>query len=238
MNIKHGSREPFATIYPVLLILSTGMAAVFCYLYLKKPAVSVAMMTVPSAVNTPAVVHPPVAGGGKEKPATAVANKGGTGYAPSSDQLPGDKVKTGNEGVRASGGGVSNLAQTSVFEETNMRVQHVLTAETPSGDLSRIVLDVPVLIKSGTMAWSAEDVSYARDLLKHLMVHQEKTQALREEGAQLLKAWNYLVEKTVPTTILRADSPTLPSNQKHLQGTMKSTNLDSQEAIKIQPTNP
>jgi hypothetical protein len=55
---------------------------------------------------------------------------------------------------------------TSGFEETNIRMQHILDAESPGGDIHRIVIDVPVLYKSRNLRWSQDDTAQARVLLQ------------------------------------------------------------------------
>ena len=122
-----------------------------------------------------------------------------------------------------------------VFEETNLHIQHVLTAATPGGDLSRIVLNVPVLYQSRSLSWTDGEVAESRELLKRLSTYQENSRALREEATQILAAWNHLVESSVPTLVLRADSPSLPANQDHADRSTQVAGLDTTEAIQLQP---
>ena len=123
---------------------------------------------------------------------------------PTNDSLPGESRSPASKTPATSG---------AKFEETNIRVQHVLDAESPSGDISRIIVDIPVLYQSRNLRWSQQEATEARALLTRLTDHQEKTRILRDEGAQLLSAWNDLMDRSVPTAALRADSPSLPENQ-------------------------
>jgi hypothetical protein len=122
------------------------------------------------------------------------------------------------------------------FEETNLRIQHVLTAEAPGGDLSRIVLNVPVLYKTRNLGWTDREVAESRELLNRLSTYQENSRALRDEGTKLLAAWNLLIEHSIPTPVLRADSPSLPANQDHADTTQQPAGLDTTESIQIQPS--
>jgi hypothetical protein len=103
---------------------------------------------------------------------------------------------------------------TSGYEETNIRMQHILDVESPSGDIQRMVIDVPALYKSRNLRWSQDDAAQARILLQRLEQFQEKAQALRDEGKQLSHEWNNLMDGSMPHTILRADSPSLSTNLK------------------------
>ncbi len=122
------------------------------------------------------------------------------------------------------------------FEETNLRVQHVLTAETPGGQLARIDIDVPVLYQSRNLRWTAAEVPDARALLIRLADYQEKSRTLRGEGVALLDSWNRLVGRSIPAGDLRADSSTLPVNQLDAAGAPRPAGLNTIESIQIQPS--
>jgi len=119
-------------------------------------------------------------------------------------------------------------------EETNLRVQHVLDATTQDGDLSRIVLDVPVIYASRHLRWTEEKVTEARALHARLLDYHEQSRHLREQGAGLLVEWNELIERSIPAADLRADSPSLPANQEGAIRTPRPDILDTTETIEIQ----
>jgi hypothetical protein len=101
----------------------------------------------------------------------------------------------------------------SGWETTNSRVQHILSADTGNGDLTKIVLNVPVLYQTRTMRWTPADIEKARGVLTRLMVYEGNLAKIKKEGQALLLDWNQILEKTVPAKALRADSPSLPYNQ-------------------------
>jgi hypothetical protein len=55
------------------------------------------------------------------------------------------------------------------------------------------------------------------------------------EGAELLDSWNQLVERSIPASDLRADSPTLPTNQQDAADAPRPPGLNTTELIRIQP---
>jgi len=210
---------PTQRAYPWLLVISTSMAAVFCGLYLSKPVIvqdppPTAAQDRPSARRSVASAAAP-----KPEPDAAI---------PSSDGLPGDAP------ARPKPAEPQTLAKNEVsgFEETNLRIQHVLGARGPADeDLGRIVLDVPVLYQSGVIRWNTEDVAKARSLLSRIGDYQTKSRALREEAVGLIAEWDSLVIASIPESSLRADSPTLPENQG--SGTAQEATLNTTESIEI-----
>lgn len=207
---------PVQSIYPWLLFASTVIAATFCLAYITKPYI----IEAPSAFSETEQ---------REVASNNAAPKDNSGsLLPAGDALPGDNRPA-----------PSDLAQTpkasgADFEETNIRVQHVLDAESPSGDISRIIVDVPVLYQSRNLRWSQQEAAEARELLTRLSAHQEKTRMLRDEGAELLTAWNQLLERSIPTAALRADSPSLPENQYDPLAPIGSSAADTIETIELQ----
>ncbi|RYD21587.1 MAG: hypothetical protein EOP88_10805 [Verrucomicrobiaceae bacterium] len=206
-------------VYPWLLCTSTMVAAAFCLLYITKPVVMASQQSSTGFSESPvfAATPPPVAHGAS--------------LMPGKDRLPGEKPSATAPAATAPAS--RNLQ--AAFEQTNLRIQHILTAEAPGGHLARIDLDVPVLYQSRNLRWTPEEVAQARELLTRLADYQEKTQTLRAEGAELLDAWNQLVERSIPASQLRADSPTLPTNQQDAADTPRPAGLDTTELIKIQP---
>ena len=152
---------------------------------------------------------------------------------PSHDRLPGEKDTRGTS-LDAGAPARASFAPVA-FEQTNLRIQHILTAEAPGGHLARINLDVPVLYQSRNLRWTAAEVTEARALLARLADYQEKSRTLRVEGAELLDSWNHLIGRSIPAGDLRADSPTLPANQQDAADAPRPAGLDTRELIQIQP---
>jgi hypothetical protein len=212
---------PVQRVYPWLLFASTALAGVFCLMYITKPMI-MASSSGATAVNyneQPAIAKPA---------ATPAAN--GKSLMPSAERLPGEAPAPTRKALPPHPGADRS------FEETNLRVQHVLTAETPGGQLARIDIDVPVLYQSRNLRWTAAEVTEARALLIRLADYQEKSRLLRAEGAELLDSWNRLVGRSIPAGDLRADSPTLPVNQLDAADAPRPAGLNTMESIKIQPS--
>jgi hypothetical protein len=203
-------------VYPWLLFVSTAVAGVFCLLYITKPFIQASQVTTSPTLITPALVSK----------STAPAVK--SSLMPDKDRLPGEKPTAASASHHAG-------SATAAFEQTNLRIQHILTAESPGGHLSKIDLDVPVLYQSRNLRWTSTEVAAARELLIRLADYQEKSRALRLEGAELLDDWNHLVGQSIPAAGLRADSPTLPTNQQDAADAPRPAGLDTTELIQIQP---
>ena len=219
---------PVQRVYPWLLLASTTLAAVFCVLYINKPVI----------VGGPLPETRHTADGATlamAKPADTGSLTPADGLLPNSESLPGDKPDllrpTPSDPRRALPGSSS----ANPIEETNLRIQHILTAEAPGGHLDRIDLEVPVLYQSRMLRWSTEDVAQARELLLRLMDYQEKSGMLRAEGAELLDAWNRLVQRSIPAASLRADSPSLPTNQQDAAAAPRPASLITTESIQLEP---
>lgn len=210
---------PVQRVYPWLLFASTAVAGLFCLMYITKPVILASQGPLPGYSNAPVF---------------AKASVPDVGLMPSQDRLPGEKstVKTAAAGTVDT---ASLSRQPAAFEQTNLRVQHLLTAEAPGGHLAKIDIDVPVLYRSRNLRWTPAEVAEARALLIRLADYQEKSQSLRAEGAELLDSWTRLVERSIPAGELRADSPTLPTNQQDAADAPRPAGLDTTELIKIQP---
>jgi hypothetical protein len=202
------------------------VALVFCFLYVTKPVI-----VPPSVPVTPTPVPQPNA-------APAAVSTGGSGLMPSVDRLPGEKSPASPTKMKPSQIGTGlplpSSSSSPAFEETNLRIQHILTAEAPGGHLDRIDIDVPVLYQSRSLRWTPEEVEKARGLMARLIDYQEKSRLLREEGSHLLDSWNKLVGHSIPAGGLRADSPTLPANQENMSGEAHAEGLDTKDSIQIQ----
>lgn len=225
-------------VYPWLLILSTAMAALFCVMYITKPVI--VNLAQPAVLATPPVPTAPTAPKPPAKPVAAPAGgaTAGTGLLPNGDRLPGDPgfpPTAAKAAPTATRSALPSLPSGSPYEETNLRIQHILNAEGPGGFLARLDLDVPVLYQSRNLRWTPEDVAHARELVGRLIGYQEKTQLVRAEGADLLAEWNRLLDRSLPVGELRADSPSLPSNQEDSGESPRPAVTPHAESIKIQP---
>jgi hypothetical protein len=150
---------------------------------------------------------------------------------PRSGALPGDVTKPQPADPRRLAS--AQEGPENAFEETNLQIQHVLKAQGPGGeDLGKIDLKVPVLYRSRALRWTPEEVAKARDLMVRIGNYQEASRMIRDEGNSLLTEWNTLVGNSIPTAVLRADSPSLTGEA---QPAASPEGLDSAEAIeKIQ----
>lgn len=230
------NRQPAACVtprvYPWLLCASTLVAAAFCFLYITKPV-----------IIAPQTILPPIIF--EKKPTIALTTNPTTVPAenlsilPKSDHLPGDhKTATPvNPPLPTSpSGAIAQAPPAKPFEETNLRIQHILNAEAPGGKVARIDIEVPVLYQSRNFRWTTAEVEEARALLLRLADYQEKSRTLRSEGNELLDSWNHLVERSIPNSELRADSPTLPINQQDTADVPRPAGFNTTESIQIQPS--
>lgn len=222
--------NPLHRAYPALLLASTALAGLFCYLYLTKPVIA---PTAPTAEKPAPVASVPQA----PAPRATPVPKAVPALLPSSDRLPGDpkNPSLANQSSPAKANPAKAIP-IPTFEETNLRIQHVLSAESPGGDLSRLVVDVPVLYRTGNLAWTEAQIAESRELLRDLTTYQEKSRELRAEGNRLLAAWNRLLASSIPTPILRADSPALPENQSHGGQSAPVPDIDTTRSIQIKPS--
>lgn len=205
---RRASASPASRVYSAMLIASTLVAAGFCMLYITKPV----------------IVTPPDG----DMPAAEAA----LARAPDSQVEP--EVEDLGETNPPSPASPAS-AEHADHEETNLRVQHVLNATTPDGDLSRIVLDVPVIYASRNLRWTEAEVAHARAIHARLADYHEQSHQLRELGAGILAEWNGLIERSIPAADLRADSPSLPANQEDAARLPRPAILDTTEVIEIKP---
>jgi hypothetical protein len=201
-----------------MLFTSTAVAATFCLAYITKPVI------LPNPTPTDSLTLKEVAA---NVPAPAAVSEK---LLPNPTSLPGESKHAEPGSAFENPPAVSRSTE---FEETNIRVQHILDAESPSGDISRIIVDVPVLYRSRNLRWSQTEATEARELLARLSEHQEKTRALRDEGKALLNDWNTLMGASIPSNALRADSPSLPSNQHDPLSPTSSSAEETIDTIKL-----
>lgn len=214
-------------IYPVLLVFSTMVAGAFCWLYLTKPVIEqITMVQAPPAPTAPVIATLPTLPSIKPADPTAPAKQSGATVTEAKPATPAIKLETPAQRQLPA-------APANPYEESNLRIQHVLTATSPDGELGRIILDVPVLYQSRNLRWTPRDIREARELLSRLNTYQEKVRDLRSEGTALMGAWNALVARTLPVSVLRADSQSLPENQR--EAPSPSGALNSTDSIRIQP---
>ncbi len=225
---RRTASSPVQRAYPWLLMASTIMAGTFCLLYITKPVIV-------AAGNKETTAAKPET---RSAPASNPANTKSVSLLPDKDRLPGDSNNPAATNTSPANPRRSILppSHATNFEETNLRIQHILTAEAPGGHVDRIDLEVPVLYQSRSLRWTPDEVAQARDLLARLMDYQEKSQSMRAEGMQLLDAWNRLIGNSLPAHDLRADSPSLPANQVDTAESPRLADSLSNGSIQIQPS--
>jgi len=133
--------RPSLPVYPVMLIGSTLLAAVFCVLYLTKPVVQVVAAPSEAAAGEPAAPAAPA-----DPPTRLAAATPDPSILPDTTRLPGDPgARTASPAPGERTAELPAGTAGTELEETNLKIQHVLSAESPEGELARIVIDVPVL---------------------------------------------------------------------------------------------
>ena len=205
--------------YPWLLAASTAIAITLGLMYINKPVV-IAGGDAQGVDSTETGQDDP-----KVKPEQSLV--------PGGDTLPGDNTAGSAASIKP-----SNLTTAPIhsrFEETNMRMQHILTVNSDDGHVSRIDLEVPVLYQSRQLRWSPVEVARAEDLMVQLMDYQDKSRQLRAQGEKLLADWNTLIGASIPASRLRADSPSIPDNQKDSQANSGPLDTSTRDAVEIQP---
>lgn len=229
-------RRPSLT-QPVLLVVSTLLAAAFCILYLTKPVVRIAAAepTRPAPADpTPAAAPAAPAPTDLTAPAaeTTAPDEPAAPSAPAAD-APASGAPLPADPADLAAAGATRPSPDAKFEETNLKVQHVLSVVAPEGEIGRVVTEVPVIYQTRTLRWDQTQVAAARNLLAALQAHQQKARALRAEGIALLDAWQALVAGSIPAAALRADSPTLPANQSGESGRRGPAGLETSKSIEV-----
>lgn len=217
--------------YPWLLATSVCLSGVLCWLYVTKPV----MAPLHAAPGRDADVIN-IAENQVSQPTDNTA-----ALLPSDTSLPGTEPGDQTSHDRNSDAPLSidprALAEMGGedsdkgWESTNLKVQHILSADSGSGQLEKIILDVPVRYQTRTMRWTSHDIEQARNVLGRLMIYERDLHNLRKQGQTILKDWNTLLEHTVPAAALRADSPSIPYNhaERHDRGGLP----DSSAVIKV-----
>jgi len=232
--------------YPWLLGLSVCLSAVLCYLYITKPVIISQSPRSEVSQNDAGAEVGSEDSTGKRSGGKTSSQSTKAALLPSDSGLPGTNLSSGSgdatdqskrSGARGAPKSIdprllATAGDGTGWETTNSRVQHILSADNGSGELTKIVMNVPVLYQTRTMRWTPTDIQRARDVLTRLMVYENNLSKLKQEGRALLSDWNRLLEKTVPTSALRADSPSLPYNHSRQSG---AGNLpDSGSTIKVE----
>lgn len=223
-NARTGRVDPA---YHWLLIASLLLSSILCWLYVTKPVI---VQNIPDAD----------AKAGSET--SAASGEGGPSMVaalmPSSDALPGELSSANHMPKKISPGALAapssaNSPFSPGWESTNLKVQHILSADTGGDEMETIILDVPVLYESRSLRWTHDDIAKARKLMQRLVVYETNLNQLRIEGQEILQDWNQLIESTMPATALRADSPSLPHN--HGESGATGDLPDSSSLIKVGP---
>ena len=197
--------------YPLLLGAIVCLSGALCWMYITKPVIvstppqqpAASLLTVEKDVTE-------VTGVKLGKEASVESD-----LVPSEDALPGETPSGNRTAASAKSGKLPAGVKPGVrWENTNLKVQHILRAMTENGE-QKIILDVPVRYETRTMRWTKEDIAEARNILSRLMIYERDLNNLRQQGKGVLNDWNLLLGRTAPATVLRADSPSLPYNQGH-----------------------
>ena len=216
--------SPLYKLYPWLLSASVCLSAVLCWMYVSKPVIVTAA---PTSVDNSFLVEPQLEDKGLEPLGTPLATSNNVpSLIPSDDKLPGEEPSQKNSSQRGSepkihavtpqvadNDSIQSSSENTGWENTNLKVQHILRADNGDGELEKIILTVPVRYESRTMRWAPQDVLQARNILSRLMVYERDLNRLRLQGESILTDWNGLLKRTVPSGVLRADSPSLPYNR-------------------------
>jgi len=250
-------REPLSAgqldkAYPWLLAGSIALSMVLCWLYVTKPVIVEGEVS--SESHSGILAADDSANASAHGVRTGHMAGGGAALLPSDRALPGAddaaRQRRGPAPQKQDGSAAQTLRKISPaklaksradadgagftlgWEATNLKVQHILSVDSGSDELEKIVLNVPVLYETRTMRWSPGDIAKARGVMRGLMEYERKLNELRNEGHAILQDWNQLLQSTSPTVALRADSPSLPYN--HGQDSESETLPDSSSAIKLE----
>jgi len=227
--------------YPWLLGISTCLSALFCWMYVTKPVIQTSELPKNERKEVLQSQEEPTSQNSSQKVVKKSANpKNVRSLLPGNDGLPGMKTSNGKSVAKSSlhdnkpvdPRQLLDSGDGTGWETSNSRIQHILRAETSTGEVKKIVLNVPVLYQSRTMRWTPEDVQKARSILTRLLVYEKNLADIRREGDMLLSDWNRLLAKTVPAKVLRADSPSLPYNHTPMEGVGRLP--ESKNTIKIE----
>lgn len=111
-----------------------------------------------------------------------------------------------------------NLNLPKGFEPSNLNMQHAVAVEISPGKFQKVLLDMPVLIKSGQIRWSTQQIERAKQLSSEIAAWRDKSGELQAEGQDLLRSWDELVLESLPLQFIQPDSSSLPTNRKLTSG--------------------
>ncbi|MFC4995466.1 hypothetical protein [Rubritalea tangerina] len=195
--------------YKFLLTFSTLSAVFFCWLYVTKPTHIVSSNV---TENTPAPsTSENVEEDTSSKPSNFVNLQQSSLPGDGPSELPPTETNASQKGAPIPLATTDSTEGLVGFEETNHKVQHVLTAKSNSSS-ERIILQVPVIYKTRGLRFSPEQTKEAQRVLRALKIYQSQIQKLHQDGQNIQLAWNNLLMSAQPIDALRADSPSLPSN--------------------------
>ncbi|MDG0993714.1 MAG: hypothetical protein P8O22_03165 [Akkermansiaceae bacterium] len=206
--------------YPWLLAVSTLLSTVLCWLYVTKPVVIDEINVLPSArsdlnMNTQLpheTSHKQIVG--VTTPLRLVPSDSELPSARnrSSEAMPGAPIEVDPRKLTMAKRANSTRSVSNGWEKTNLKVQHILSADVGMTENEKIIINVPVLYQTRSMRWTPEQMVKARDVLERLMLYERDLSKLRKEGLDIMTSWNHIIRDTIPAGSLRADSPSLPYN--------------------------
>jgi len=210
-STSHTNSEITLT-YKYLLTFSTLSAVFFCWLYVTKPTI---VSAIPAGSRENAGQEPDAA---VPQSSSKVSAPEQNSFAKlSSGGLPGDTPANSGLSQTSAAEKGSNIPLPKSdstedlvgFEETNDRVQHVITAQSNASS-ERIIIQVPVIYKTRGLRFGPEQANEAQRVLRALKIYQSQIRKLHQDGKNIQLAWDSLLMSAQPIDALRADSPSLP----------------------------
>ncbi len=197
--------------YKYLLTFSTLSAVFFCWLYVTKPTV-ISPTRTDTEENATDLFDSSIT---TQKPNPVATENSFSSL--NNTGLPGESTNSTNQSQASAANKDSNIPlplsdstkNLVGFEETNDRVQHVITAQRNSSS-ERIILEVPVIYKTRGLRFGPEQANEAQRVLRALKIYQSQIKKLHQDGKNIQLAWDSLLMSAQPVASLRADSPSLP----------------------------
>lgn len=211
--------------YKFLLILSTLSAVFFCYLYVTKPSEKIIV----SGVSEEGITSQESEVASDDPVAISSFD------ALTANTLPGEEtVSQSGPSASSSLNGIPlpqtpSTADKIGWEETNDRVQHIVSAEY-GAQSQRILIEVPVIYQTRGLRLGPDQANEAQRVLRALKIYQQQIKKLHQDGKNIQMAWNSLLLSAQPIAALRADSPSLPQTNTSNPALL---NEDSTQTIKV-----
>jgi|GEM_PF-608584 hypothetical protein len=207
-------------VYPWLLAVSTLLSTVLCWLYVTKPVVIEEISVLPSGrselnMNTQLpheTSHKQIVGVTTPLGLVPSDSELPSARNRSSEAMPGAPIEIDPRKLTMAKRANSTLSVSNGWEKTNLKVQHILSADVGMTENEKIIINVPVLYQTRSMRWTPQQMVKARDVLERLMLYERDLSKLRKEGLDIMASWNHIIRDTIPAGSLRADSPSLPYN--------------------------